>query len=106
MVDWWDYPTNYSGGNSVTGVGTGFFKYPSMVLGNVYAAGFLIVIWVTAFVGAMILGTRKALMYSGFVTLVFSIYFMREGMINMVIVFGLLILTILGAVGSKHESSY
>ena len=106
MTDWWDYPTNYSGGESVTGVGSAFFKYPSMILGDIYASGFLMVIWALTFVGGLVLGTRKALMYSGFVTFVFSIYFLREGMVNLVIVFGLLLLTIVGAIGSKHETSY
>jgi hypothetical protein len=68
--------------------------------------GFLLIIFLTTFGFSMVSGSRKALLTSSFITFLFSIYFMRMSMINPVIVFVLIVLTIIGALGSKGEANY
>jgi uncharacterized membrane protein YGL010W len=98
LTNWFNYPEN------VTGVGS-FFQHISTITNDWLAIGFLLIIWIFTFGASMMSGSRKALLTSSFITLIFSIYFIRLDMINPVIVFSLLVLTIIGAIASYNEPS-
>jgi len=98
LTNWFSYPEN------VTGVGS-FFQHISTSVNDWFAMGFLLIIWMFTFTMSMVSGSRKALLTSSFITLIFSIYFIRLDMINPVIVFALLVLTIIGAISSYNEPS-
>lgn len=98
LTNWFNYPEN------VTGVGT-FFQHISTITNDWLAMGFLMIIWVFTFTASMVSGSRKALLTSSFITLIFSIYFIRLNMINPMIAFVLLLLTIIGGVASYNEPS-
>lgn len=91
--------------NNVLGVGT-FIQTMNNYVNGWLGYGFLLIIFLTTFGFSMISGTKKALMVSSFMTFIFSIYFLRMSMINPVVVFVLIVLTIIGALGSKNEGSY
>ena len=99
IENWWNYPTNVTGiGNLVQNINyqiNGYLGY-----------GFLTIIFLFTFGLTLVSGSRKALLTSSFITFLFSIYFLRMGMINPVVSILLIVLTIIGALGSKSESSY
>jgi len=97
------YPTNYSNGTEVNGVASFFVKYPNYLLNGYFGMAIVLMIWLMSFVLSMSLGTRKALMTSSFIAMIFSIFFLQMGAINPIVPFVLLALTILGAIGSKGE---
>jgi len=103
MSDWYSYPTNYSNGTMVDGVGKMFFNYPSTILNDTLAAGIIVMIWVVSFFLSSSVGTRKAIAVSSFISFVFSIFFFNLGLINPVIPIVLIIMTIIGVLGSKES---
>lgn len=104
MADWHEYPTNYSNGTSVDGVGKTFFSYPSYTLDYWFAPGMLLLIFLVIF-GAMIMfGSRKALATASFITFIFSVYLFMLGDLNPLAPIVLIVLTIIGLIGSKEEN--
>ena len=89
----YDYPTNFSNGTSVIDLGS-FMQYGDYVVGGVLGLAFLSLIFLTALLMSMAMGVKKALLSSSFITLIFSVYFLRLEMVNPVVVFGLLTLVI------------
>jgi len=104
MVDWWEYPINYSNGTSVDGAGNFFMKYPSFIVGGHLGSGIILLIWLFCFVFSLILGSRKALAVSSFIAFVFSVYFVRLDMINPIVPIVLIVLMIIGLIGSSGGS--
>lgn len=99
---WYEYPSNYSNGTSVDGFGS-FIHYISTISNSALGLGFLFIIFLGSFGLTMVSGSNKALLVSSFITFVFSIYFVRLGMINLVIPIVLVILVIIGALLSKDS---
>lgn len=102
--NWWSYPTQINNGTGVNGVADFFFKYPSTIVGNSFAAGLVLMVWIFSFVLSLAVGTRKALAVSSFITLILSIYLMKY--LNPVIIIVLVFLTIIGMIGGKSESNF
>lgn len=98
LTDW------YNNTVDITGVGT-FFQHISTITNDWLAMGFLMIIWIFTFTASMMSGSRKALLTSSFITFIFSIYFIRLDMINSMIAFALIVLTIIGAIASYNEPS-
>lgn len=99
----WEYPTNFSNGSAVEGIGDFLFNYPIAIIGDKFAVGIITLIWVSFFSILLIARTAKALAVSSFITLIFSIWFWARGDLNIMVPFLLLVLTIIGAVGAKGE---
>jgi len=104
--NWWEYPTNFSNGTSVDGPGSLFMTYPSFLLNDWFGAGITLIIFLISFGLSMASGARKSLATASFIAFMFSIYFVRLGALNIGFTVVLLILTIIGALGSKSESNY
>lgn len=102
MTDWFEYPTNYSNGTSVDGVGKFFFDYPSHIIES-YAPGILLLIFLMVFGAMLLFGSKKALAVAGFITFIFSVYFFMAGILNPVIPIAMIIITIIGLLGAKEE---
>ncbi len=102
----WEYPTNYSNGTNVDGVAKMFFQYPNYILGGQAGAGWTLLIFLTVFGLSMASGSKKAFAVAGWISFIFSIYFIKLGMLNMVISFVLLAIAIIGTIGSKGEGGY
>jgi hypothetical protein len=100
---WHPFPTNYSNGTSVDGVGKMFFKYPDFILGGYAGIGWTLLIFVMAFGLSMAAGVRKALGVAGFISFIFSLYFLRLGILNITVSIALIIITIIGVLGGKEE---
>jgi len=103
-TDWYSYPTNYSNGSSINGSSDMFVKYPSFIMNDTFAAGIVLLVWIMTFAISLVVGTRKALAVSSFITLILAIYLMKY--LNPFILIGLVALTIIGIIGSKNEVGY
>lgn len=108
MSDWWNYPTDFNNtitGNSsdsVTGVGSLFGTYPASTVSG-YGVGIVCIMWLVFYSLSIASGVRKAMMTSSFVTGVLSVFLWRIGIVDTWILFVLIALTIVGAIGSKEE---
>lgn len=103
-----EYPTNFSNGTeylNVEGIGS-FFQYTNYATGGWFGSGVLGIIFFMVFMVSMSAGSRKALLASSFITFVFSTYFALLGLVSPFVVFGLIVLTIVGAIGTKSETNY
>ena len=100
LSEWFNYPN----ASSISGIGT-FFQHISASVNDWFAMGFLMIIWIFTFTASMVSGSRKALLTSSFITLIFSIYFIRLNMINPMIAFVLIVLSIIGGIASYNEPS-
>jgi hypothetical protein len=98
----YEYPTNFSNGTVVDGIGS-FVQYADYITEGWLALGFLLIIFMMTMAVGSMMSVRKTLAASSFITFIFSIYFMRLGMVNPIVVFGLLVLVIVGVLGSKGE---
>ena len=106
---WHSYPTNYTDpitnlSTSVGGVGDFFGSYPASVV-PFAGVGIVILLWIVSFSLSLMSGTRKAFMVASFITGVLSVYLWRIGMIDVSVVFILVVLTIVGALGGKEENA-
>jgi len=92
----YDYPTNFSNGtNSVTDLGS-FIQYSDYIVDGTLGYAFLIIIFLTALLVSMSAGgVKKALLAASFITTLFSIYFLRLGMISPAFSWGLAIVTVI-----------
>jgi hypothetical protein len=103
MTDWYGYPTNYSNGTEVDGVAKAFFQYPNYILGGYAGLGFTLLIFVITFGLSLAAGSRKALGVAGFITCIFSLYFVRLGMLDVSITFILGIIGLFGIIFGRHD---
>ena len=101
-VDWYEYPGNYSNGTIVDGFGS-FIQYSNGIVNGGLGLGIVILIWLASFGLSMAAGAKKALMASSFITLIFSIYLARLDMIHPGVIVTLIIMLIIGALGSSGE---
>ncbi len=97
-----EYPSNFSNGTAVESLGT-MIQYADYASGGWLAYGFLIIIFVLTFTMSSLLSSKKGLLASSFITFVFSIYFLRLDLVNPIVVFVLILMMIVGALGSKSE---
>lgn len=101
----YDWPTNFSNGTDRIGIESlgNVIQYVNYVTDNWLAYGVLLTIFMISFGISIFSGSRKALLASSFITLIFSVYFLRLGMVNPIITFILVVGMIIGAIGSKEE---
>ena len=102
-MSFWEYPTNFSNGSSVGGIGDFLFTYPKYILGSNFATGILLLIWVSMFSLMLVAKTSRALAVSSFITFFFSVFFWMRGDVSAFVPIILVVLTIIGAVGAKGE---
>ena len=100
LTDWYTYPTN----STIDGLGS-FIQFVNNSADGYLGYGFLLIIFLTTFGFSMVAGSRKALLTSSFITFIFSIYLARLGLINIMFVILLIIMTIIGALGSRQEQT-
>lgn len=102
---WYDWPSNYSNGtSSVNGIGS-FVQYSSLLVNNWLGYGIIIMLWVVIFGMSLVVGSRRALLTSSFICFILSIYLVRIGILNPIVSIILIVLTIVGAIGSKEDRS-
>jgi len=102
MTNWWNYPSNYTNGEGVSGVGDFFFGFPHHILGAKFAFGLVVLIW-TSFFGLMLAArSAKAMLVASFISFVFAVFLWLRGDLTIVVPIVLIVLTIIGAIGSKE----
>ena len=103
---WWEYPTNYSVGKTINGTWDLLFGYPQYILSGWHANGIILLMWVIIFGVSLAAGSRKALLTSSAITSIFAIMLSAQGSLNPVVPIALIILSIIGAIGTKEEGGY
>ncbi len=107
---WWDYPVSFKNNitgavnDSVDGVADMFAVYPSSIVPD-FGLGIVIIMWLTFFSLSYASGVRKAMAASSFITLILSTYLWRVGYVPLWSLFTLVVLLIIGLIGSKSEQS-
>ena len=101
----YEYPTNYSNGSSVDGVADFFFNYPNFVLDYWYSGGWLLFIWLFAFLVLLPFTARRALLVSSLACFVFSTYLAMLGNVNLIFPISFIVLTIIGGIGAMADSN-
>lgn len=104
---WHDYPTNYSGNLSVTGIGT-LFEYAGTVTGDNFG---LILLSVIGFIGFFSLKAAGFPMSKAFTSVLFglfliSTYLLMAGLVNFWVtgIIGLIALVV--AIAIRNDSQY
>jgi hypothetical protein len=103
MGDWYEYPTNFSGGTEVTGPAGLFFDWPNYILNSQFGVGLTLIVWIMVFTLSMSAGSRKAMGVACLISFMFSLYFVGMGGMNLVVTIGLLILGAISLVFSSSE---
>jgi len=80
-----------------------FFQYPNYILGGYAGMGWTLLIFIMSFGLSMVAGVRKALGVAGWISFIFSLYFLRQGILNISVSLILMIIAIIGTIGSKEE---
>jgi len=104
-MSWYQYPTNYSNGTMVDGVGKFFFQYPSVVASGWFGAAIVLLIFFISFFTSMAVGARKSMAVAGFISLIFAVYLTRLDMIHPVIIITLIIIMIIGIIGGSKDTN-
>jgi len=103
-----DLPTNFTNSSnmstSIAGIG-GLFQYAQYATDNAFGLGLLMMIFLIAFGASALLNIGRAFASASFITLIFSVYFVRIGLVTEVAPFALLVMTILGFFWAKSERS-
>lgn len=103
MVDWHEYPTNYSNGTEVDGIGKMLFKYPQTLIGFT-GAGWVLAIFIAVFGISLTAGSSNAFLVASFITFIFATFLWRLGMVATWILFLLLTGIIVSALLSAKDS--
>ena len=103
ITNWFDYPTNWSNGSIVGGLGN-LFQYTNYILEGWMGAGLLLLIWLATFGVSLVAGSQKALSVACFISFIFSVYFWRLGMVHPGIAAALLVGAVVAGVLSKDSS--
>ena len=69
-VNWYEYPFNYSNGTAVEGFGS-WIQYTSLAVGDWFATGFILLIWLATFGVSLVAGSRIAMMVASFISFIF-----------------------------------
>ena len=101
---WYEWPSNYSNGQEVTGLGS-FVQYANYIVNDFLGMAFLLLIFLLTFGFGLATGTRKALLTSSFITFLMSIPLVRMDIVPVYIPIVLIVLVIIGAIMGDKESS-
>jgi len=99
-----ELPTNFSNGTTVDGVGS-LFQYASYATGSWFGTGILFMIFMISFGVSALMNMGRAFASAAFITLIFSIYFVRIELVSPTIPFILGVATIVGFFWAKGERS-
>jgi len=101
-----DLPSNFTTTDNVThvveGVGS-LFQYGQYATNNAFGLGIIFMIFLISFGASALLNIGRAFASASFITLIFSVYFARIGLLSPTIPFILLVMTILGFFWAKSE---
>jgi len=102
----WDYPTNFTDADNVStavdGIGS-LFQYSWYATSHAFGLGLIILIFLMALGVSALTNMGRAFASASFITLIFSVYFVRIGLLTEVAPFVLLVMAIVGFFWAKSE---
>jgi len=96
-MTWYEYPSNFSNGTSVDGLGN-LLQYANSVVGGQFAPGFVILIFLISFGVGLLTSAKAGLSVGAFIASIFSIYFWKLGMISPFFIIFFIVLLVVGVV--------
>jgi len=104
----WDLPSNFTNAANesvaVEGVGS-LFQYAWYATNSAFGLGLVFMIFLISFGASALMNVGRAFASASFITLIFSVYFVRIGLLSPTIPFALLAMTIVGFFWAKSERS-
>jgi len=101
-----DMPTNFTNLNNVSsttdGIGS-LFEYAAYATNDAFGLGIVVIIFLMSFGASALMNIGKAFASASFITLLFSVYFVRIGLLSEVVPFVLLVMTIAGFFWARSE---
>jgi len=101
-------PSNFTNADNVStavdGIGS-LFEYGWYATNHAFGLGIIFIIFIMSFGATALMNTGRAFASASFITLVFSVYFVRIGLVSEVAPFVLLVMTIAGFFWAKSERS-
>ena len=94
---WYEYPSNFSNGTSVDGLGS-LLQYVDSMVGGQFAAGFVILIFLVSFGVGLLTSAKAGVSVGAFIASIFSIYFWKLGMISPFFVIFFIVILVVGVV--------
>jgi phosphoglycerol transferase MdoB-like AlkP superfamily enzyme len=101
---WYEYPSNWSGGQEVTGLGT-LMQYSNYVVNGYLGIGMILLVWLLTFGFSLASGSRKALLVSSFISFILSIFLWRLQILPMYVPIALIVMVVIGAIFGKDETT-
>ena len=101
---WYEYPSNYSNGQSVEGIGN-FIQYANYIVNGYLGMALLLLIFLLTFGFSMVSGTKKALLVSSFITFLLSIPLVRMQICPVYIPIILIVFVVIGAIIGEKDNS-
>jgi len=102
----YDLPSNFTNWNNVStsvgGIGS-LFQYADYATNSAFGLGLISLIWIVAFGASVLMSFSRAFISASFITLIFSIYFTRIGLLTSTAPFILLVMTIVGFFLAKSD---
>ena len=101
---WYEYPSNFSNGQNVTGLGS-LMQYANYVVNGYLGMGIILLIWLLTFGFSLASGSRKALLVSSFISFMMSIFLWRLDILPIYIPIFLIIMVVVGAIFGKDDNT-
>ena len=105
VANWWDYPTNYSNGNSSVNDIYGVLDYGNYVTTGWLGVMIMFMIFFISLGTGIITGVKRAFTAAAFISTIFSILLFGLGLIQAYWVMIWITLTAIAAVGAFNERS-
>lgn len=99
---WHEWPSNFSGGQSVEGIGT-WLRYSNSVTGGLLGQAIIFMVFAISFVTLKGYSTSKAFVASCFITTIIAILLARVITFNPIFLAGLIILTVISTLWVAFE---
>lgn len=103
--NWWDYPTNYSGGTEQVNTTFGLMEYSNYATGGWFGLMILFMTFVVTLSAGILSGVKRAFLASSFITTIFAIWLTSLGLVAPYWVAIFLVLTGVSAISAFNEKS-
>ena len=100
---WWDYPSNFSNGQSVNGIGS-FLQYANYATNSKLGYLIIVAIFAVSFLSMKVFSSTKAFASASFITTFLSVFLLRIGLISPVVTIILAALTVIGILVVRDEA--
>lgn len=103
FLSWYPYPSNFSNGQEVNGLGN-MIQYANFIVNGYLGMAFILIIFLLTFGFSLASGTKKAILVSSFISFLLSIPLVRMSILPIYIPIVLIVLVVIGAIIGEKEN--